>query len=66
MPFTSACVHRCVAQELRIVAVGGPGCACPCGGTHVPSTGVIQGVKVSKIKSKKGKTTVYYSVVDAA
>ena len=37
------------AQELRVVAVGGAGCACPCGGTHVTSTGQIGRLVLKKV-----------------
>lgn len=34
----------------------------PCGGTHVRSLGVLQGMRVEKIRSKKGETRLSYSV----
>lgn len=44
----------------RIVTVGGV--ACPCGGTHVKSTGQLKGTVVTKIKSKKGTLRVSYTL----
>ena len=40
-------------RELRIVAVGGPGCACPCGGTHVLSTGQLRGLTITKVRGRR-------------
>ncbi|KAL2339037.1 hypothetical protein Fmac_013483 [Flemingia macrophylla] len=45
----------------RIVRIGAnPGC--PCGGTHVADISEIMEIKVSKIRSKKGLTKVFYNV----
>ncbi|KAL9691307.1 hypothetical protein QQ045_011728 [Rhodiola kirilowii] len=45
----------------RIVSLGNnPGC--PCGGTHVPDISDIKSVKVTQLRSKKGKTKVFYNV----
>ncbi|MEE1923680.1 alanyl-tRNA editing protein [Pseudomonas sp. 148P] len=37
-----------------------------CGGTHVLSTGVIAGVRILKMKEKKGQLSVHYDVVEGA
>jgi Ser-tRNA(Ala) deacylase AlaX len=34
----------------------------PCGGTHVPSSAVLRGMTVDRIKSKKGDTRISYSI----
>eukprot|EP00929_Paragymnodinium_shiwhaense_P029353 TRINITY_DN16834_c0_g1_i2.p1 TRINITY_DN16834_c0_g1~~TRINITY_DN16834_c0_g1_i2.p1 ORF type:complete len:360 (+),score=34.66 TRINITY_DN16834_c0_g1_i2:94-1173(+) len=39
---------------------------CPCGGTHVRSTGEIGQVTISKIKKKKGNIRVSYELQDPA
>ncbi|XP_057959809.1 uncharacterized protein LOC131152147 isoform X2 [Malania oleifera] len=45
----------------RIVKLGGnPGC--PCGGTHVSDISEIVGIKVTRIRTKKGVTKVNYTV----
>lgn len=44
----------------RIVTVGG--LSCPCGGTHVSSTGKLEGVRVTKVKAKKGTLRVSYTL----
>lgn len=45
----------------RIVTVAG--LACPCGGTHVSSTGQLEGVRVTKVKAKKGTLRVSYTLL---
>lgn len=45
----------------RIVTVAG--LACPCGGTHVSSTGQLEGVRVTKVKAKKGALRVSYTLL---
>ncbi|KAK6146174.1 hypothetical protein DH2020_020043 [Rehmannia glutinosa] len=46
----------------RIVQLGeNPGC--PCGGTHVSDINEILSLKVSQIRTRKGLTKVFYSVV---
>ena len=45
---------------VRVVNVGGLGC--PCGGTHVASTGQIGHVKVEAVKTKGKVTRVSYTV----
>ena len=37
---------------------------CPCGGTHVANSREVGQVRVRKVSSKKGKTTVAYDLVD--
>jgi alanyl-tRNA synthetase len=37
--------------------------ACGCGGTHMPSAKAIGGIRLRKIKSKKGKTKISYEVL---
>ncbi|HLZ17301.1 MAG TPA: alanine--tRNA ligase-related protein [Cyclobacteriaceae bacterium] len=37
----------------------------PCGGTHVRSLGELKGMKIEKIKSKKGDTRISYSIPKA-
>lgn len=44
----------------RIVTVAG--LACPCGGTHVRSTGQLAGARVTKVKAKKGAVRVSYAL----
>lgn len=44
----------------RIVTVAG--LACPCGGTHIKSTGQLEGVRVTKVKAKKGTLRVSYTL----
>lgn len=48
----------------RIVTIAG--LACPCGGTHVGSTGDLKGVQVTKLKAKKGTLRVSYTVPSVA
>lgn len=48
----------------RIVTVAG--LACPCGGTHVGSTRDLKGVRVTKLKAKKGTLRVSYAVPSVA
>lgn len=48
----------------RIVTVAG--LACPCGGTHVRSTRDLNGVRVTKLKAKKGTLRVSYAVPSVA
>ena len=45
---------------LRVVGIGGDELLCPCGGTHVQSSGEIGRVTVTKIKCKKKVTKVSY------
>lgn len=45
----------------RVVEIGG-GDGCPCGGTHVESTGELGVVTVTKTKNKSGKLRVSYSL----
>lgn len=56
------CDHLPDDRPVRIVAVGGAGNPCPCGGTHVRSTSELGRVTVRAIKVAKGKTTVKYAV----
>lgn len=45
----------------RIIKLGdNPGC--PCGGTHVSDISEILSMKVSKIRTKKGMTKVFYTI----
>lgn len=44
----------------RIVTVAG--LVCPCGGTHVSSTGQLGGVRVTRVKPKKGTLRVSYNL----
>lgn len=48
-------------QPLRMVSFEGFD-GCPCGGTHVLSTKVLAGLKILKIKVKKSKLKVSYSL----
>jgi len=57
--------HLANEQGLRTVAFG----SLPmhgCGGTHVVSTGVIGGVRILKMKEKKGQLSVHYDLVERA
>lgn len=46
----------------RIVMLGeNPGC--PCGGTHVRDISGIKSMKISQIRTKKGMTKVFYSII---
>lgn len=47
--------------ETRVVTVAG--LSCPCGGTHVRSTRELEGVRVTKVKAKKGTLRISYSLV---
>eukprot|EP00903_Cladosiphon_okamuranus_P008880 g8502.t1 len=47
--------------ETRVVTVAG--LSCPCGGTHVRSTRELEGVRVTKVKAKKGTLRVSYTLV---
>jgi len=44
--------------SVRVVNLGAT--SCPCAGTHVASTSELQGLKVIKMKAKKGKVKVSY------
>lgn len=44
----------------RIVTVAG--LSCPCGGTHVRSTREMEGVRITKVKAKKGTLRVSYTL----
>jgi Ser-tRNA(Ala) deacylase AlaX len=37
----------------------------PCGGTHVPRSGILDGLRIRKVKSKAGRTRVTYEFADA-
>jgi cysteine desulfurase len=58
----SDCDHLSDDRPVRIVAVGGAGNPCPCGGTHVRTTAELGRVTVRGLKVAKGKTTVKYAV----
>ncbi|XP_021762561.1 uncharacterized protein LOC110727307 isoform X1 [Chenopodium quinoa] len=45
----------------RIVQIG-EHLGCPCGGTHVTDISEIRSMKISKIRSKKGMSRVFYSI----
>ncbi|KAJ1428287.1 hypothetical protein B484DRAFT_329588, partial [Ochromonadaceae sp. CCMP2298] len=47
-------------ERVRVVTVGG--LPCPCGGTHVRSSGELGGCKVTKVKRKKRIVKVSYSM----
>ncbi len=47
-------------KPTRVVTIDG--FAQPCGGTHVKTLGALRGMKVEKIRSKKGDTRVSYSI----
>jgi len=47
-------------KPIRVVTVAGWGCAC--GGTHVKSTGELKGMRIKKLKVKKGFLRVSYSL----
>ena len=52
-----------VGDETRVVQIGNyDGCAC--GGTHVNATGQLDGLRIDNVRSRKGKTTVFYSFVN--
>ncbi|KAK9136904.1 hypothetical protein Sjap_007498 [Stephania japonica] len=52
-----------VGSTTRVVKLGdNPGC--PCGGTHVADIAEIRSMKVSKIRTKKGLTKVFYTLED--
>lgn len=42
----------------RIVTIGSV--ACPCGGTHVSSTQQLNGLRVTRVREKKGTVRVGY------
>ena len=48
-------------ERVRVVGVAG-NLLCPCGGTHVSSSSQLRGVKITRVKSKKGATKVSYIV----
>lgn len=48
----------------RVVTVAG--LSCPCGGTHVGATRQLEGVRVTKVKAKKGTLRVSYSLSSAS
>ena len=50
--------HFAEEERVRLVSVGGN--MCPCGGTHVNSTGDLGVVEVTKIKMKKNVTRISY------
>ena len=45
--------------SVRVVTLAGQGC--PCAGTHVRSTAELAGVRVQRVRCKKGKTKVSYT-----
>ncbi|KMS95462.1 hypothetical protein BVRB_008010 [Beta vulgaris subsp. vulgaris] len=45
----------------RIIKLG-ENLGCPCGGTHVPDISEIRNMKISRIRSKKGLTKVFYNI----
>jgi len=47
-------------RPTRVVTIDG--FSQPCGGTHVRSTGELRGLRVEKIRSKKGDTRVSYAI----
>ncbi len=47
-------------KPTRVVIIDG--LAQPCGGTHVQSTASLEGLKVERMKNKKGNTRIYYSL----
>jgi Ser-tRNA(Ala) deacylase AlaX len=49
-------------STVRIVAVGDADNRCPCGGTHVESAADLRGLRILRIKSKKGITKVTYDM----
>lgn len=49
-------------KHLRIVAVGGADNVCPCGGTHVKNVQALNGLRVTKVTSKKGVTKLSYEI----
>ena len=52
-------------EKARMVFVGG-GLGCCCGGTHVARAGLLEGTRVTKLKNKKGKLRISYSVEGAS
>ena len=56
--------HFAEEAQVRLVSVGGN--VCPCGGTHVKSTGELGVVEVTKIKTKKNVTRISYRLKDSA
>ena len=55
--------HFAEEAHVRLVSVGGN--MCPCGGTHVKSTGELGVVEVTKIKMKKNVTRISYRLRDS-
>ena len=49
-------------ELIRVVGVGG-GPRCPCGGTHVRSSGDLQGAVITRVKTKKKVTKISYDLV---
>mmetsp|Transcript_3021 Transcript_3021/g.5789 ORF Transcript_3021/g.5789 Transcript_3021/m.5789 type:complete len:310 (-) Transcript_3021:57-986(-) len=49
-------------NNIRHVSVAGVEEGCPCGGTHVRSTGEIKSMRVTKLKNNKKNARVSYSV----
>jgi Ser-tRNA(Ala) deacylase AlaX len=47
-------------KPTRVVTIDG--FSQPCGGTHVPSLAALKGMKIEKIRSKKGNTKISYSL----
>jgi len=66
-----ACLNELIAQDLPVTVVNGdvrnvsygddPGC--PCGGTHVNSTGQLGKVELTKLKKKQKNFRIGYKVV---
>ena len=48
-------------EKLRVVGVAG-NLLCPCGGTHVDTSSALRGLKITRVKTKKGATKVSYVV----
>ncbi|CAM9753551.1 unnamed protein product [Ectocarpus fasciculatus] len=57
---SSAAAESKYGAATRIVTVAG--LSCPCGGTHVRSTGEMEGVRITKVKAKKGTLRVSYTL----
>lgn len=53
--------HLPSKKKVRVVCVADTK-GCPCGGTHVKSTGEIRKITITKIKNKQGNTRVSYRV----